>query len=390
MSNFVNPACKAAAAARQGRPSRFRVRSLLVVCGLLTLGSSTLLVGQALEPSNQILMRVNDHIATQYDFQKQLANRRRAINTQAGLSEERRNELLEKLDETVLSDLFEELLVRSRAAQLGIVVTDFELDQVIAEMRKANNLENDAQLEQALTAEGLTLADLRERYRIEDTRRSLAGREVRPRVDIKDEQLRQLYDDNPDDFKVPAQVKVSEVVVLEGTGAEALADQVAKDLANGMTFGGVKEKHGALVSDPIEVGWVSRGDLDPVLEAAAWDLEVGSYSAPVEARGGYHVVQVIERREAALRPFEEAKEILFRREFGRRMAEEYQEYLDELASTAYRKCAPQASEFCKERAAKLGGDRLDVDRLFKDLRESEAAADDAPEDATESDDTSGR
>ena len=134
-------------------------------------------------------MRVNDHITTQYDFQKAVANRRRAINTQPGLSEERRNELLANLEETVLSDLFEELLVRSRAAQLGIVVTDFELDQIIAEMREANNLENDAQLEQALIAEGLTLNDLRERYRVEDIRRSarrtrsaLAGRYQRRRA----------------------------------------------------------------------------------------------------------------------------------------------------------------------------------------------------------------
>ena len=78
----------------------------------------------------------------------------------------------------------------------------------------------------------------------------------------------------------------------------------------------------------------------------------------------------------------EAKEILFRREFGRRMAEEYEEYLDELASTAYRKCAPRASEFCKERAANLGGDNLDVDRLFQDLKASEAREEQAGSDTS--------
>lgn len=343
---------------------------------LLVLATGALpCLAQPHDPSNQILFRVNDHIATSYDYQRAVADRKRAINSQPGLTAERREELLENVEERVMSDLFEELLVRSRADQLGLAVTDFEVDQMIAEMRQANGIENDEQLQSALSREGMTLNDLRERFRLEETRRAVVSREIRSRINIGDDDLREIYRDNQEDFRVPEQVQVEEIIVLDGTGAGELAKKVSSALASGSSFAEVKEQHGDRLSGVIEVGWVSPGDLDPVLEEAVWALEEGQYSPPTAARGGLHILRAAERKESNVLPFEEVKDRIYRREFGRRMGDEYEKYLDELAVSSYRKCAPSAAEFCKERAASALGASppLDVDRLFRDVKEADPA-----------------
>ena len=52
-----------------------------------------------------------------------------------------------------------------------------------------------------------------------------------------------------------------------------------------------------------DLGYVRRGTLDPRLERVAFSLESGEYSrAPVYTRSGYHIVKLLDRRDAEIRP----------------------------------------------------------------------------------------
>ena len=77
-------------------------------------------------------------------------------------------------------------------------------------------------------------------------------------------------------------------------------------------------------------GWVSPGDLDPSLEAALWKLAAGTVSEPVAGRGGLHIVQVVDRKEARTLGFAEVQEQLRVREQRRRMQDEVAVYMAEL------------------------------------------------------------
>ena len=51
-----------------------------------------------------------------------------------------------------------------------------------------------------------------------------------------------------------------------------------------------------------DLGWVSPGVFVPEFETAMNRLPVGGISAPVESRFGLHLIQVMERRDAAMDP----------------------------------------------------------------------------------------
>jgi hypothetical protein len=90
-----------------------------------------------------------------------------------------------------------------------------------------------------------------------------------------------------------------------------------------------------VTSNAVDLGWVEIGDLDPELEQAVWDLEPGGVSAPVEGRGGLHILVVTDRRDARLKAFAEVEGTIRATEGERLLSSEMQRYLEELEAAAY-------------------------------------------------------
>ena len=56
-----------------------------------------------------------------------------------------------------------------------------------------------------------------------------------------------------------------------------------------------------------DLGWVTRGMLDPAFEEAMFQLKKGVTSGIVETKYGYHLILVEDRQAAGTQPFEEAR-----------------------------------------------------------------------------------
>lgn len=88
-------------------------------------------------------------------------------------------------------------------------------------------------------------------------------------------------------------------------------------------------------SSLVDLGWIEEGDLDPALESAVWDLEVGDVSDPIPGRGGFHILQLEDRQQEALLEFADVADRINQSEHERLMMEEYDAYLGELRGAAY-------------------------------------------------------
>jgi parvulin-like peptidyl-prolyl isomerase len=302
---------------------------------------------------DRVVVRVNDRIATMVDFERQLSERKQALANDPALSGARRQEALDNAGREVLTDIYQELLLLSRADQLGARITEADVDKAIAQTRERMGLESDQQFQQALVAGGLSEAALRDRLRQSLLVQEVMGREVQPRLRVEEEELRRFYREHPADFTVPAAVRLSELVVLEeGRDPQAVGASAATlraEILGGAAIEDVARKGAAAgtTTPLVDLGWVNAGDLDRELEKAAWDLQPGGVTAPVPGRGGLHLVKLLERRAAALRPFDEIKEQIAARLQQTQMAKEYQTYLRELETRSYiaLKVPPEAEGF---------------------------------------------
>lgn len=312
-------------------PTSRRLASLLL-SGVLFLAPAMLRA----EVINRVVLRVNDRIATLYDYQQRKEEMVRDILRREQDQEERQR-LLGQTGELVFADLFRELLLESRADQLAIEISDAQVDAAVANLKQNFNIKNDQEFTAALAQSGLTEPQLRVQLKNNLRMQEVRGREVQSRVKVDEEDLRRYYRKNLEQFRQPEQVQLREVVVLDEGGAsaddrrQAAADISAKVQGGASLADAVADyaKRG-VTSNVIELGWVSPGDLDKNLETAVWKLPVGSLGGPVEARGGLHLVQMIERRESRIPPFSEVSAAIQAREQERVFRDEVGKYMAEL------------------------------------------------------------
>lgn len=294
--------------------------------------------GAALEAEllNRIVLRINDRIATLHDFEGRRQEMVREILRRERDPEERQR-LISQAGEVVYADLFRELLLESRADQLGISVSDPDVDTAVAQLKQNYNIATDQEFQAALAQTGMTEPQLRAQLRNTLRVQEVRGREVQSRVQVDEEDLRRYYRKNLEQFRQPEQVELREVVVLEEGGAPAeerarVAAEIRAKVTAGTPLADAVQDHAkrGVTSNVIELGWISPGDLDKDLEAAVWTLPINALSEPVAARGGLHLVQVIDRRESRLPPFSEVADAIRAREQERVFREEIAKYMVEL------------------------------------------------------------
>ena len=290
------------------------------------------------EVVNRIVLRVNDQIATLRDYETRRAELARDVSHRDNMDPEEKSRLLEQVPELVFRDLYQELLLESRAQQLSVEIARTQVDSSIENMKKNFGIKTEEEFQAALAQSGMTETQLRASLEKQMRIREVIDREVRPRIKLVEEDLRRYYRKNIEQFRLPAQVQLREVVVLDQGGLPTAAERarVAAEIRQAVAGGksladAVAElQPKGITSNVNDLGWVTKGDLDPSLELAAWELAPGAITEPVAGRGGLHLLQVVERRESRIPLFSEVSQQIEAREQERVYSEEFTKYMAEL------------------------------------------------------------
>ena len=313
------------------------MRRLLLLPGALLLLASSPGILRA-EVSNRIVLRINDQIATLRDYSLRRQEATRDVSGRTDLDPEEKARVLQQVPKMVFRDMYQELLLESRAQQAGVEISRSQIDGAIATMKGNFGIKTDEDFRIALAQSGMTEAQLRSSLEKQLRIRELMSREVQTRIKLEEEDLRRYYRKNIEQFRQPEQVHLREVVVLDEGGLPTAeertrtAAEIRQSVAGGKSLAdAVAElQPKGITSNVIDLGWMTKGDLDAGLELAAWELAPGALSEAVAGRGGLHILQAVERRESRLPAFAEVAEQIQSREQERVYTEEFSKYLSEL------------------------------------------------------------
>lgn len=295
------------------------------------------------EEVNRVVLRVNGEIATLQDWRDRRQGRIDQISAAEGLPLTERRQLIADAGRAAMKEIFEELLVLSRARQLRIEASPAQVDRAAANARERFGITSEEEFERALAENGLTPAGFRERMARTIVFNQVLDREVQSKVAVSDEEAARYWREHPDEFRVGEQRRVEEVIVLDGSpldagGREALGRDIAARAAAGATLAEAIAAAGAsegAVSDVVDLGWVERGALAAELDAAVFALAAPGTGGPVPGRGGLHVLRVVEIRPASVRPIEEVREQIVARLSGERFEAATRSFLESQAAVAY-------------------------------------------------------
>ncbi|WP_048305961.1 peptidylprolyl isomerase [Halomonas sp. PR-M31] len=119
--------------------------------------------------------------------------------------------------------------------------------------------------------------------------------------------------------------------------AEALAQQARQRIASGEDFATVAQEvsddRGSALNGG-DLGWVRPGQMVPGFEEAMTSLPVGEVSQPVRSRFGYHLIEVLERRQQDVTNEAQRNQI---REtlFQRKANDELETWMQQIRNEAY-------------------------------------------------------
>ena len=132
-------------------------------------------------------------------------------------------------------------------------------------------------------------------------------------IDIAEEDLREYYETHKDtEYTQPAEVQLAYIVVE--TKEEALellgrveAGQDFADLAKAHSIDPTSAAHGG------RIGWTRPGQLIETVEERALVLSPGEMDGPIETELGHFLVKALDRREAHLVPYQQARGSVMKR-----------------------------------------------------------------------------
>ena len=295
---------------------------------------------EAKEKKDAMVASINGTVITSREVEREVDNF--VMQRQGRFSPEQLQQMRPSLREQALETLINRLLLLQEASRKKIQP---DVNKIDAEINMiAGRFDSPDMFQKQLTIAGITEKDLRdqiEQKAIIDIllKDIIAGVGV-----VTDAEINGFYKDNPENFKVPEQVHPSHILlkvspddspeVKEQKRLEiiSLKDRIEK----GAAFDQLARDHSECPSKEQggDMGFFTRGKMVKPFEEAAFNLKVGDVSEIVETQFGFHLIKLVERKQAKTMLLAEVRDKISEHLKNQKEGQVVSSYLEELRKGA--------------------------------------------------------
>jgi peptidyl-prolyl cis-trans isomerase SurA len=297
----------------------------------------------------QVLVKVNGDIVTKTDFeQRQVAAlRSRPEFANATPSSIELQKAVSELTPELILEAVDELLLVQRARELNYTLGDEQFRDILNNIKKSNNLTDEAQFQAALKQEGMTEADLRRNLERSMMVSQVQRNEVIEKIGVSEEEARAYYQAHRTEFTTPSELTLREILievpstekgvnVAQDDEARARAEDIRKRLVNGEPFARLAAEFSASASKANGglIGPIKSEELAPQLQQLLDKVKIGDVAEVIRTQRGYQILKVESRTDTKIRTFEEARSAITERVVETKRRAALQKYLDGLREQA--------------------------------------------------------
>jgi foldase protein PrsA len=217
-------------------------------------------------------------------------------------------ELKQKFGTQVLNDMINQEVVAQEAERLGITADPKQVDKELAQIRESYGSQTDSEFQQALQKQaGTSVEALRQEITHQLLLQALATKDIV----ISDDDLLAFYNNHPERYARPMQVRLWQIVVASPEEAGQVIAEL-KQGANFQTLAKERSIDSLTAANGGDLGWVSMGDTRIPDEAKDVIAVLGPKKDSDAIKNGdnYVIYRIAERREAEHQTFEQVKEEL--------------------------------------------------------------------------------
>lgn len=295
------------------------------------------------EVRNRVVAIVNNELVTLYELNikiKELTG----IEAEQIKAQSEKDFIQTRRD--VLDLLINEKIAQDKAKELEISVSDEQVDQAIEKVKQDNQLTQE-DLIARMKERGMTLETYKKTIRNELERIQLVNYEVKSKIILREEEIREYYEAHKDEFTSQGKLRLSMILLKQKDSASrAEADAIKKKgqlimqkIRDGEDFGQLAKKYsqGPGAGEGGDLGLFKESDLNEEMLEAVKNLPAGGVSSQIITPTGIRIMKVTEKDAGGVKSFEQAasaiRTILYRKELERK----YTAWIKELRKKAYTK-----------------------------------------------------
>jgi peptidyl-prolyl cis-trans isomerase SurA len=297
----------------------------------------------------QVLVKVNGDIITKSEFElrqvAELRNRPELANVTPN-SPELQKAIAQVTPDLILSAV-DELLLIQRGRELGYSLGDEQFKQIVENIKKQNNLEDEERFQAALKQENMTMTDLRRNLE----RQMLVSRvqqvDIMDKISVTEEEEKTYYDAHRQQFTTPSDITLREILVevpQDARGVNVAQDDAVRDKAEEirkrLLAGEPFPKLAGEVSTSSSktngglIGPISYEEIAPSLQQLLDKMQIGDITELLRTQRGYQILKLEARTPTKIRAFDEAREDIARKVAEEKSRGEMVKYVDRLREQA--------------------------------------------------------
>jgi len=263
----------------------------------------------AAEVVEEIYAVVNDEAVTGTELKKYEMEMLRSLQSQ--LEGEKLEQAVQEFRKELLNRFIEQKLLLSRIKEKNYDV-DSDVEAIVQEIRKQNNIASEEELIAALQSEGIDFGAWKNQLRERRKQERLVWEEVGSKIKIDNPQIMEHYRKYQEQFTVPAEITLNCIYLKkndDGAMPQEKMDLIAAELKPGL-FEETAKKHSELpdAANTIVLGQFKKGELDKNLEEVALKLKKDEYSGWIETDNGWYIIQLANFTDARVREVKDVRE----------------------------------------------------------------------------------
>jgi peptidyl-prolyl cis-trans isomerase C len=242
----------------------------------------------------------------------------------------------------VIDSLINRELLYQQSKKKGITTDETDIDNSIDQIKQ--RLEAGQSFESLLAEMGIAIETMRTQVGQASAIQKLLEVEVYPQAMVSEKDSRIFFENNPQYFKKPEEVKASHILIQvapDASDEEKLAarkkiEDIQKKIEAGDDFADLARQYSEGPSNVNggDLGYFDRRKMVKPFADTAFDLKPGQVSNIVETRFGFHLIKVYDKRAKSAYVFEDIKDRLGELLQQQKMQEETVRYLEGLRKTA--------------------------------------------------------
>ncbi len=288
------------------------------------------------EVVDRIIAVVNNEIVTLSEFNK--AFEPYAKNIEENYKGKDKEAVINQSRNMFLQRYIDNMLIEQEAKKSGggIIVKDEEVMEAIKGLLAKRNTSMDDFLK-SLVREGKSLESVKKEIRNQMMRMRLLRREVQSKIIVSDEEIGDYYNKNRQDYEGKEAVRIKKILLPLPPKANKNMRAKVKDEANKLRKRIVKGEPFDLVAAQYsqgpeasrggDIGFIEKGVIIPKLESVAFSLPVGKLSEVIETDIGFHIIMVVDKRGAGLKPINVVREEIKAKIEDEKLEKKYDEWI---------------------------------------------------------------